>query len=185
MTEESFVRNTTKCCFKDIPHFNKKYIIKKLLTMLICIWISVGENVMYVHACGTSQILKTQHQITRATQLHQNWNQGVMPVPICFWLLQVFLHVFIPSLQSDIFFQSFEIYKRILSHGWQSFSVLGSPLFSLFSYYINTTIDLPSGLQIQKFFYFIGPMSTTMFAEDHYWTVITPTGDSSLSLLYV
>jgi hypothetical protein len=36
----------------------KKIIINKLLTMLICIWISVSKNVMYAHACRTSQIQK-------------------------------------------------------------------------------------------------------------------------------
>jgi hypothetical protein len=67
MTEESFIRNMAKCCFKKIPHFNEKDIIKKLLTILICIWKSVGKNLMYVHACETSQILKTQYLITSVT----------------------------------------------------------------------------------------------------------------------
>jgi hypothetical protein len=46
-------------------------------------------------------------------------------------------------------------------------------------------MDLPSGLQIKKFFDFIGPISTTMFAEAHYWA-IPPMGDSSgVSFMYM
>lgn len=148
--------------------------------MLICIWISVSKNVIYVHACVSSEILKTQHLTTRVTQVHQNWNQGVMLVPVCFWLI----HVFIPSLKSNIFFQSFGVLQENIISWVTIFLSTWKPLScGLFSYYINMALDLLR-LTEQEILWFYWTKSMTMFAKAHYWIVITTTGDRSLSLLH-